>query len=144
MPVLPNPKHERFCQELAKGKTQDEAYQLAGYKPSASNASTLRSNQNIDARIAELLDKAAQFVAVTVESIALQLDEDRQLAHSVGQPASAVAASMAKAKLFGLAPDKVHHSGPNDGPIQHEEVSALDRLSNRMTELAGRQPETKH
>jgi phage terminase small subunit len=33
MPVLSNPKHERFAQELAKGKTADEAYQLAGCKP---------------------------------------------------------------------------------------------------------------
>ena len=26
MPVLPNPRHERFAQELAKGKSADAAY----------------------------------------------------------------------------------------------------------------------
>lgn len=30
MPALPNAKHERFAQELAKGKTGDEAYVAAG------------------------------------------------------------------------------------------------------------------
>lgn len=30
MPVLKNARHEKFAQALAKGKTADEAYQLAG------------------------------------------------------------------------------------------------------------------
>jgi phage terminase small subunit len=34
MSALDNPKHERFAQELAKGKSQVEAYAEAGYKPS--------------------------------------------------------------------------------------------------------------
>lgn len=33
MPVLDNAKHERFAQELAKGKTADEAYKEAGLCP---------------------------------------------------------------------------------------------------------------
>ena len=33
MPALENQRHERFAQELAKGKTATEAYVLAGYKP---------------------------------------------------------------------------------------------------------------
>lgn len=33
MPALDNPRHERFAQELAKGKTADEAYQTAGLMP---------------------------------------------------------------------------------------------------------------
>ena len=32
MPALTNPKHERFAQELAKGKPAYEAYVLAGHK----------------------------------------------------------------------------------------------------------------
>jgi hypothetical protein len=47
MPILSNPRHERFAQELANGKTASDAYTAAGYKPSRANASTLRTNQNI-------------------------------------------------------------------------------------------------
>ncbi len=47
MPLLDNPRHEIFAQQLAQGKTADEAYALAGYRKSRSNASVLRTNQNI-------------------------------------------------------------------------------------------------
>ena len=63
MPALTNAKHERFAQELAKGKTADDAYVEAGYKPSRANASTLRTKQNISARVAELLERAAARLA---------------------------------------------------------------------------------
>jgi hypothetical protein len=54
MPILQNPRHERFAQELAKGKTADEAYAAAGYKPDRGPASGLAANGNIRARVAEL------------------------------------------------------------------------------------------
>jgi len=45
MPVLNNPRHELFAQYLAQDKTQDEAYKLAGYKPSRLTLLTVRSRQ---------------------------------------------------------------------------------------------------
>ena len=42
MPTLRNPRHERFAQELATGKTADAAYVLAGYKENRSNAARLK------------------------------------------------------------------------------------------------------
>lgn len=53
MPALTNPRHERFAQGLAKGKTQAEAYADAGYKPSEPNASRLTSNEKVQANRAE-------------------------------------------------------------------------------------------
>jgi hypothetical protein len=41
MDLLDNPKHERFAQELAKGKSATEAYKEAGYSGSSD---TLRKN----------------------------------------------------------------------------------------------------
>ena len=35
MPTLQNPRHEKFAQELAIGKTADAAYVLAGYRATA-------------------------------------------------------------------------------------------------------------
>ena len=73
MAALKNARHERFAQELAKGKTADEAYKVAGYKPQASNASRLMRNDKIRARVDEILGKAAQKVGVTVERVVAEL-----------------------------------------------------------------------
>lgn len=55
MPVLSNPKHERFAQELAAGKPADAAYVAAGFKPNRGNATTLKQKQSILERVSELL-----------------------------------------------------------------------------------------
>ncbi|TAI65996.1 hypothetical protein [Bradyrhizobium sp. Leo170] len=59
MRVLSNTKQERFAQELAKGKTADEAYQLAGCKPNRGNA-TPKASQSISDRVAELLERGTK------------------------------------------------------------------------------------
>lgn len=73
MPVLPNAKHERFAQELAKGKSATEAYALAGYKPSQPNASRLISNDMVQARVAELTGKAAERAEIDVARVLKEL-----------------------------------------------------------------------
>lgn len=60
MPVLKNARHEAFAQGLAKGLTAEQAYQEAGFKPHRGNASTLRANQNVLDRVAEIQSKAAE------------------------------------------------------------------------------------
>lgn len=69
MPALKNPRHEAFAQALAKGTTADAAYEAAGYKPSRSAASRLSANVNIQARVAELVNKGAERAEVTVERV---------------------------------------------------------------------------
>src|ERR1700684_1675773 len=80
MPTLPNARHEKFCQALASGKTADEAYVLAGYKPNRANASVLKSKQNISTRVAELLNGGAERAQVTVESLINEAEEARRAA----------------------------------------------------------------
>ncbi len=36
--ILPNPKHEKFAQAIAEGKTNAEAYSASGYKVNGSNS----------------------------------------------------------------------------------------------------------
>lgn len=69
MPVLSDPKHEAFAQHRAKGKSQAEAYKLAGYKGDRTAASRLSTNVNIQARIEEL---TAQVAKKTVEHSAFE------------------------------------------------------------------------
>lgn len=69
MPILSNAKHERFAQEVAQGKTAEEAYALAGYSPSLKNAQRLKSSEGIRSRIEEILSQAAQKAGITVERV---------------------------------------------------------------------------
>lgn len=117
MPALSNQRYERFAQELAKGKTTEEAYQAAGYKPNRGNASTLKANQVVADRVAEIQERAAIRAEITVADIARQLDEDRQFARQANSASAAVAATMGKAKVLGLIVDK--QAGPDGGPVQH-------------------------
>lgn len=62
MPVLSNPRHERFAQELFKGKSAIEAYGDAGYSPDRGAATRLSANVSIVARVKELQETTAQRV----------------------------------------------------------------------------------
>ena len=61
MPALENKRHEKFCQNIAKGLSQTEAYEKAGYKSkgktAGNHASRLVENGSIKSRIAELSEK---------------------------------------------------------------------------------------
>lgn len=108
MPSLDNPKHERFAQELAKGKSQAEAYAEAGYVADEGNACRLTGNDKVQARVAEIQERGAVRAEITVSSILGELEQARLAALSAATPQSgaAVAASMGKAKLLGLVIDK--------------------------------------
>lgn len=64
MPPLENQRHERFAQELASGKSADQAYMDAGYEENRGNASRLKANENVTTRVRELQDMAAEKVAI--------------------------------------------------------------------------------
>lgn len=76
MAILPNARHERFAQALAAGKSADEAYREAGYKPSRSAASRLSANVNIQARVAELLSRVAEGVVLSRQWVIERLVEN--------------------------------------------------------------------
>jgi phage terminase small subunit len=69
MGALKNTKHEKFAQGIAKGMSQDAAYEAAGYKQHRGNASTLRSKQNVIDRIAELAEGAAKRSAKSLDDV---------------------------------------------------------------------------
>lgn len=73
MGLLKNPRHERFAQELAKGKSGAEAYALAGFEPNRHNASRLKANETVRARVDELLQAAALRVEITQSRVLEEL-----------------------------------------------------------------------
>lgn len=77
MPILSNPKHEIFAQELAKGTPACTAYVKAGYAKADSNASRLSGNDKVKARVAELLEIGAQQAGITIQWV---IEEMRKIA----------------------------------------------------------------
>ena len=114
MPVLSNPKHERFAQELSKGKTQEEAYKAAGYDGSAPHACRMVKNGNIQARVAELQQRGAERAEITVQSLIQEAEEARQLAMQSGQPSAAIAAVREKGVLSGKRVERSEAGKPGE------------------------------
>ena len=113
MGLLDNPRHEKFAQELAKGKSATEAYKQAGYSGSPDalrkNASRLMTNDDIQARVAELQERAAVRTEITIASVTNNLVRLAQKAEATDAVAGfnvARAAWMDAAKLNGLVVEK--------------------------------------
>lgn len=80
MPALKNQRWERFCQGLANGKTGDDAYTAAGYKPNRHNASRLKTTETIIARVLELQGKRVDRVLLSKQYVVDALLENAEKA----------------------------------------------------------------
>lgn len=123
MSLLSNPRHEAFAQALAKGKTADEAYALAGFKPNRGNATRLKANDSIQKRVQELQSRVAEKAEW---SAADRLKSLRAIHDATeGQdPRTAIAAIAEANKMAGsYAPAKRELSGPGGGPIPVVDLS---------------------
>lgn len=109
MPVLKNPKHERFAQALAKGETADEAYVTAGYTENRGNAARLKANEGVLKRVEEIQKRVSERTEVTLESVTHELQKVAEWASKMQGPAAAQAVRqchMDIAKLHGLVVEK--------------------------------------
>lgn len=133
MPVLPNARHEAFAQALAKGKSADEAYQLAGFKANRGNASRLNANENIAARVAELQGMAAERVVVDREWVLARLIENAK-AHQATNPAASNTALSLIGKEIGMFVERTENININhdvtDEPATEDEWAAEHARSN--------------
>lgn len=137
MPVLKNARHEKFAQGMAKGKTLTDAYAAAGYKGDRRAASNLWTNVDIKERVSELQQKTVKKVEITVDSLALELEEARALALKEKQSSAAVSATMGKAKLFGLGVENRRLSGTLQiVTITAEQLGSLTRDELALLEAA--------
>jgi phage terminase small subunit len=128
MPALANARHERFAQELAKGKSATEAMREAGFKSDRRNTTRLTTNEDIQRRVAELQERAAVKTELTVASITERLiriaDEAQALGEASGL-AVARASMMDAAKLNGLIIERtenvnIEHVVSDDLPTADE------------------------
>lgn len=133
MSVLKNQRHELFAQALAKGASQVDAYEQAGYQPSRSAAARLAADVSICERVAELAERAAARTEVTAAAITARLlniadvaektgiardDEGNVMGSSSKHLTVARASLMDAAKLNGLVVEKSQLTGADGGPIK--------------------------
>lgn len=73
MPPLHNEKHEIFAQEVAKGKTAVDAYEIAGYERNDGNCVRLKKDPKVKARIREIQGRAAKRAEISVKNVLREL-----------------------------------------------------------------------
>jgi hypothetical protein len=128
VPLLKNPRHEKFALALAEGKSATDAYALAGYKPCRQNAHRMTTKDDIQARLAEIQGAAAKASEVTIESLLSELEAARAKASSLDQLSAAVRAIEAKAKVSGLLIQRMEVGGVGDFDDCKTEGETVDRL----------------
>lgn len=114
MPVLSNPKHEHFAQLRAKGAAAAEAFVEAGYRPNRGNAVRLKTNERVEARVAELLARGQARHDVTLDTITEKLVRAYNMAASQEKAGEMNTAAMSLAKLHGLLIDRKETGKPGD------------------------------
>ena len=127
MPIISNPRHEKFAQGLAQGKPATEAYQNAGYAPNDGNCIRLKGNERVGSRVAELQAEGAERAEVTLEGLIAEASEIKNKAMARGNYSAAVSALIIKAKLSGHWLDRAENMTSNviyhisDKPLSVEE-----------------------
>lgn len=131
---LPNKNQETIAQERAKGKSWEDACRAAGLNPKSGYRARVARHPGIAARIKELTDHAAlkaaelfgpidDALAVTSKFLIARAEEARQLAMSLDQPAAAVTAIHAMAKLAGVWIDKRENTNRNVDQLTDAELA---------------------
>lgn len=119
---------EAFAHAYAFGKTPRAAMKEAGYSNSNMTLfAALMRKPNVEEIIAKDREWYQNKMAVSKESLAMQLDEDREYAYNCDMPGAAVSATLGKAKIYGFmdpssssrVPSKItiQWGGDSDEPI---------------------------
>lgn len=106
------PKQEKFSQLYIELSNASEAYRRSYNAENMKdesihvNACKLLSDAKVAQRVKELQEMHVKRHMVTVDSLTKELEEARELALKIENPAPAVSATLGKAKLHGLLTDK--------------------------------------
>ncbi len=131
MPVLSNPRHESFAQALAKGKSAAEAYKAAGYKGDRTAASRLSTNVNVQRRVTELKEKAAEKAEVTAKDVLVGLYKEATREGEGASHSARVAAWGLLGKYHNLFTDRVEAKITSDVTV-NDARTALEHLIDRQ------------
>jgi len=131
MTVKLTPKQEKFCYKYIETGNASEAYRLSYSCATSSEATVnreakiLMDNPKIATRISGLQAAHQKRHDITIDSLTDEMDENRELARALGQPAAMQAATMGKAKLHGFLTDKMQLGVDPDAKV-HIDVHFVD------------------
>jgi len=146
MPVLRNPRHEKFAQLASSGIKPREAYISVGYKPTGAKqaASRLLTKVDVRERVSELQQAAARS---TAEAVILNrervLNRLSQLSHEAQQKGHYSAAARCEeliGKEIGMFVDRREHF-VWDGSLSKLTTEQLEKLINDLLSEACGQDE---
>jgi len=124
-----------MAQALAQGKTADDAYAEAGFKPNRGNAARLKANDSIQKRVAEIKSRVAEKAEWTAADRLLALKSIFDASASDDRRTAIAAIAEANKMQGSYAPVKREHSGPNGGPIEYANLTE-EEIDARITALA--------
>jgi hypothetical protein len=131
MPAIKNPKHELFAQALAKGMSQVDAYEAAGYEPDMPNAQRLTRNDKVQTRVRELQGRAAARAEISVVYLTEKVLSLAKAAEDIPQSPAAIQAALASymgvAKLNGLIIDRTINERKDTVDLTRAELMDLIR-----------------
>jgi len=132
---------ERYARYYLETGNAAASYLRAGYKPSTRAsldpaASKLTRSHKVKARIRELQAHLVTRNRITLDILVEELEEARLDAKRRGQPAIAVSAIMAKAKLAGLLVDRKESGAPGEFAGLQSEADVLARVRIELGEDA--------
>jgi phage terminase small subunit len=110
-------KQLKFTREYAKDGNGTRAAISAGYAPNSavSAASRMLTIDKVQGSVAKFHEKHRLKTEVTIESLAAELEHDRDRARQLDQTATAVTATVQIAKLYGLDINRAVNINENNG-----------------------------
>jgi len=148
MPALKNPRHERFAQLLASGKTAAGAYEEAGYKRDDGNSWRFSKKEEITARVQEITREtfereramtaaAAERATITRQGLIEMAEEIRTKAIAAGQLSAAVAATKEIGVLAGIRIERSERGAPGEFDwLEKLSVDELQALADGKLDIA--------
>ena len=112
MPILTNPRHEKFAQLLAQGRTEYEAYELCHYKPHRGNPCKLA--RKVADRVEEITREAARRTVINKEYLIEKSEELRAWGMEIDQLAAAGTAIRELGVLTGHRVERAEIGGPGE------------------------------
>lgn len=147
MSVLTNSHHEKFCQEIAKGIQQREAYRASGLGADSTDdvvdacAARLRASADVEQRVNELKERSARRAELSRADILEMLLADRLLARDSKQAAAAIRATELLGKeTAGMFTDKKEI---RTGSLDEIDVRDLERLRETLTAERARRADAR-
>jgi hypothetical protein len=148
MPVLKNPRHERFAQLLASGKTAVDAHEGAGYARNDGNAAAMAKREEIKGRVMEInvrrLEQQQKVEAAAAERATITRASLIEMARDVyvqakqsGQMSAATMALKELGVLSGLRIERAEHGRAGEFEwLERLNADELQQLADGTLDLA--------